>query len=627
MNAHDHIARNLKDSNLNETRVNQKDEEVSINEANVTIETVEMPNEIENKDEAVQQNAGDKKNASEEDKSKEFTNVDSAMLTEPSTSQDNTLPCFDNVGSSSSERNETKECIAKDQIDSSGGVSMESLGNSSDEDSGRQRLSEGVSSSSISEDVSCNLDRVNSTMGFNKIKSWLDDMKQDDDTTSDSSSDDLDAVQLRHMKREQGTGSDGRFRKYLSSNNDFCDIDDDSIANRPKAKWSVVPELTSRERGCNPLFHRRCYGSLHVAERLKIMQELNEHRGCVNGINFNQKGNLLASCSDDLTVIIWNWAVGKKRHVFDTGHTSNVFQSKWLPFDDNFLITCARDGLVRLLDVNRGTSRGVATHDAPAHKLDIQPDSPHIVLSAGEDAKVLSIDIRENEATELTVVKDGIHNVRLYSVQSHPINCNEFCVGGFAPEVRIYDRRKASTQLHKLCPAHLIGSPDNVLVTSAVYNYNGTEILASYSDELIYLFDAVSPKIGDFVHSYDGHTNTITVKGVSFFGPKSEFVVSGCDSKDIFVWDKESEVIINSMSGGKRGVVNCLEPHPHIPVLATCGLRYDVKIWAPSNDHSPTVWEHSSFVMNLRGAKRTIRLGENTLYIEYEDNPVILFVD
>ncbi|XP_076297350.1 DDB1- and CUL4-associated factor 8 isoform X7 [Lasioglossum baleicum] len=566
----DHIARNLKDSNLNETRVNQKDEEVSINEANVTIETVEMPNEIENKDEAVQQNAGDKKNASEEDKSKEFTNVDSAMLTEPSTSQDNTLPCFDNVGSSSSERNETKECIAKDQIDSSGGVSMESLGNSSDEDSGRQRLSEGVSSSSISED--------------------------DDDTTSDSSSDDLDAVQLRHT-------------------------------NRPKAKWSVVPELTSRERGCNPLFHRRCYGSLHVAERLKIMQELNEHRGCVNGINFNQKGNLLASCSDDLTVIIWNWAVGKKRHVFDTGHTSNVFQSKWLPFDDNFLITCARDGLVRLLDVNRGTSRGVATHDAPAHKLDIQPDSPHIVLSAGEDAKVLSIDIRENEATELTVVKDGIHNVRLYSVQSHPINCNEFCVGGFAPEVRIYDRRKASTQLHKLCPAHLIGSPDNVLVTSAVYNYNGTEILASYSDELIYLFDAVSPKIGDFVHSYDGHTNTITVKGVSFFGPKSEFVVSGCDSKDIFVWDKESEVIINSMSGGKRGVVNCLEPHPHIPVLATCGLRYDVKIWAPSNDHSPTVWEHSSFVMNLRGAKRTIRLGENTLYIEYEDNPVILFVD
>ncbi|XP_076654975.1 DDB1- and CUL4-associated factor 8 isoform X2 [Halictus rubicundus] len=581
-----------------------------------------MPNEIESEDKAVQQNVEDKKDASEENRKQEFANLDSAMLTEPSTSQGNTLTSFDNVGSSSRERNETKgEVYFTDRIDDSGGVSMESLGNSSDEDSGRQRLSQGVSSPSISED-----DSMDSTTEFNKIKSWLDDMKEDDDTTSDSSSDDLDAVQLRH-KTEQGAGSGGRFRKFLCSDNDFCDIDDDSIANRPKPKWSVVPELTSRERGCNPLFHRRCYGSLHVAERLKIMQELNEHRGCVNGLNFNQKGNLLASCSDDLAVIVWNWAVGKKQHIFDTGHTSNVFQSKWLSFDDNFLITCARDGHVRLLDVNRGASRNVATHDAPTHKLDVHPDTPHIVLSAGEDAKVLSIDIRENEATELTVVKDGIHNVRLYSVQSHPMNSNEFCVGGVAPEVRIYDRRKASSQLHKLCPAHLIGCPENVLVTSAVYNYNGTEILASYSDELIYLFDAVSPKFGDFVHSYDGHSNTITVKGVSFFGPKSEFVISGSDTRDIFVWDKESEVIINSMAGGKRGVVNCLEPHPHIPVLATSGLRYDVKIWAPSNDHSPTIWEHSSSVMNLRGAKRTIRLGENTLYIEYEDHPVILFVD
>ena len=27
--------------------------------------------------------------------------------------------------------------------------------------------------------------------------------------------------------------------------------------------------------------------------------------------------------------------------------------------------------------------------------------------------------------------------------------------------------------------------------------------------------------------------------------------------------------------------VNCLEPHPHIPVLATSGLDHDVKIFSP----------------------------------------------
>ena len=33
--------------------------------------------------------------------------------------------------------------------------------------------------------------------------------------------------------------------------------------------------------------------------------------------------------------------------------------------------------------------------------------------------------------------------------------------------------------------------------------------------------------------------------------------------------------------------MNCLEPHPHIPILATSGLDHDVKIFSPSAD-APT---------------------------------------
>lgn len=28
--------------------------------------------------------------------------------------------------------------------------------------------------------------------------------------------------------------------------------------------------------------------------------------------------------------------------------------------------------------------------------------------------------------------------------------------------------------------------------------------------------------------------------------------------------------------------VNCLEPHPHLPGMATSGLDHDVKLWAPT---------------------------------------------
>lgn len=77
------------------------------------------------------------------------------------------------------------------------------------------------------------------------------------------------------------------------------------------------------------------------------------------------------------------------------------FQAKWLPFDEeNLMATCARDGQVRLLDIRRGVSRKLATHNAPTHKLALHPDTPHVIVSVGEDAKVLSIDIREEKPTK-----------------------------------------------------------------------------------------------------------------------------------------------------------------------------------------------------------------------------------
>jgi len=46
-------------------------------------------------------------------------------------------------------------------------------------------------------------------------------------------------------------------------------------------------------------------------------------------------------------------------------------------------------------------------------------------------------------------------------------------------------------------------------ITSAVYSYCGTEILASYSEDDIYLFDA-NGRPNSVLHNYDGHINRMT---------------------------------------------------------------------------------------------------------------------
>ncbi|MGH0180056.1 UNVERIFIED_CONTAM: hypothetical protein FKN15_002700 [Acipenser sinensis] len=96
---------------------------------------------------------------------------------------------------------------------------------------------------------------------------------------------------------------------------------------------------------------------------------------------------------------------------------------------------------------------------------------------------------------------------------------------------------------------------------------------------------------------YKGHRNNATVKGVNFYGPRDEFVVSGSDCGHIYLWEKNSARIVQFMEGDKGGVVNCLEPHPHLPVLATSGLDHDVKIWAPTAE-TPT---------GLRGLKEVMK--------------------
>ena len=65
------------------------------------------------------------------------------------------------------------------------------------------------------------------------------------------------------------------------------------------------------------------------------------------------------------------------------------------------MVTCARDGQIRLVELGssgelRG-SRKLAQHRGPAHKLATQNEMPHVFLSCGEDALVMSLDVRQSK--------------------------------------------------------------------------------------------------------------------------------------------------------------------------------------------------------------------------------------
>ncbi|XP_034242025.1 DDB1- and CUL4-associated factor 8-like isoform X2 [Thrips palmi] len=373
----------------------------------------------------------------------------------------------------------------------------------------------------------------------------------------------------------------------------------------PKHKWSVTKAILNRQIGMNTkhqepqLFSQRCYGSLHCVKRLELMYKLDKHHGCVNAISFNQSGTRLASGSDDKKIIVWDWAIGQSLLSYSSGHTNNVFQCKFLPMTgDNHIVSSARDGQVRLAVLSstgecRGTRR-LAHHRRPVNKLSLLPETPHVFLSAGEDGKVMAIDVRNSKQSTLVTVRNNRSKVGLYSVDSHPLNSEEFCVCGKDYYIRIYDKRKIDVNgapMKRFCPSHIVGTDKYTNVTCALYNHDGTEILGSYNDESLYLFDTRHSDGADFVHKYEGHRNSATVKSCDFFGPKSEYIMSGSDCGHIFFWDKNTEAIVQFMRGDESGVVNALVGHPQFPILATSGLDSDVKIWVPSCEEDPEMKE------------------------------------
>lgn len=308
--------------------------------------------------------------------------------------------------------------------------------------------------------------------------------------------------------------------------------------------------------------------------------------GCVNCLNFNASGDLICSGSDDLQIAIWDWQKNELRHKYHSGHSSNVFNCKFC-VDGHHIVSCARDGQVRICDVRNTTltlSRKLAQHKASSHKLTLT--SPHVILSCGEDGVVHEIDLRVDKPVKVLLVKEGDKKVPLYSVNCcMAMNPFHFVTSGRSPHVHVYDRRKLTTAadspvpLLKLCPPHLKTTKHTV--TCAVYDSIGRSVLMTYNDDDIYLFDTEN---GHLEHTYKGHRNSATIKGVAWF--TDNFVLSGSDDGYVYGWDRDSEHIVMSLYADEGGVVsvtlfspevglmsqvNCMEPHPTSPFLATSG--------------------------------------------------------
>uniref|UniRef100_A0A8I6Y079 DDB1- and CUL4-associated factor 8 n=1 Tax=Hordeum vulgare subsp. vulgare TaxID=112509 RepID=A0A8I6Y079_HORVV len=355
-------------------------------------------------------------------------------------------------------------------------------------------------------------------------------------------------------------------------------------------------------------------GSEGLILRMSQYGKLRGHSGCVNTVSFNPAGDLLVSGSDDTDIILWDWLAKTKKLTYPSGHQQNVFHARVMPFtDDSTIVTVAADGQVRVGQMKQGgefTTKQIGEHHDRAHKMALEPGSPHILYSCGEDGLVQHFDLRSDSPIKLLTCysfSNRRRRVRLNTIAIDPQNPNYFSIGGSDEYVRLYDFRKINLDsssnmdlpVDTFCPKHLLMG-GKVHVTSIAYSYS-SEILVSYNDELIYLFqnymglgpnpESTQPEHLDKLEqlqSYSGHRNFRTVKGVSFFGPNNEYVLSGSDCGHVFIWRKKG---------------------------ATSGIDKSIKTWTPSSSKVMPLPQYANQIIasNEREREAHASQGEVTL--------------
>lgn len=67
---------------------------------------------------------------------------------------------------------------------------------------------------------------------------------------------------------------------------------------------------------------------------------------------------------------------------------------------------------------------------------------------------------------------------------------------------------------------------------------------------------------------------------MNFLGPNDEYIVSGSDDGNWFIWDK-SRGTLKDVLEGDGSVVNVIEGHPHLPIVAVSGIDHTVKVRGP----------------------------------------------
>ncbi|HLO33841.1 MAG TPA: WD40 repeat domain-containing protein [Anaerolineales bacterium] len=345
----------------------------------------------------------------------------------------------------------------------------------------------------------------------------------------------------------------------------------------------------------------------------RLIGQLRGHTASARSVAFSPDGKTLVSGSDDHTLILWNVETGQLIHQL-SGHSTPVLSVAFSP-DGKTLASGSEGSTLILWDVKSGKPvRQLNGHEASVLSVAFSPDGGTLA-SSDADGLVLLWDIS-------TLPKPTAGNEPpIHELTRHADRVNSVA---FSPNGRIlaWGRDDGTVILWDLTRELLVSQLNGhaASVRSLAFSPDGKTLVSGSDDHTLILWDL---QTGRQIGQLSGHTDD--VKTVAF-SPDDQTLASGSADHTVALWDVSTALGASTQSGGLIG--RPLNAHanwvlsiafsPDGKTLASSGgdgqlILWDVATGQPVRQLSGTTDWVSSVAFSPHGALLASGGGDGTL--------------
>lgn len=334
---------------------------------------------------------------------------------------------------------------------------------------------------------------------------------------------------------------------------------------------------------------------------------LTGHRATVTQVKFHPVYSVIASCSEDASIKLWDYESGNFERSLK-GHTDVVQDIAFDPQSGKLLVSCSADMSIRIWDIQETYSciKTLQGHDHNVSSVTFTPSGDHVV-SSSRDRSIKIWEVATGYCIRtLSGHRDWVRQIRIFHDGSlmascsndqaifvwqistsalssnNNLECKHFELRGhehvvecvaWAPDSSSQSIMEAAGIQATNRMTNGTDSKKQMLMQSTQAQRTSGPYLASGSrDKTIKLWDCTTLQL---LFTLTGHNNW--VRGL-IFHPGGNFLLSVSDDKTLRTWELRTKRNNKTLEGHSHFVTS-IDMHKTAPYVCTASVDQTIKLW------------------------------------------------